>query len=170
MGGSLRWYSVWRWARVLCICCSFVLLMPAQRSYASGPSDLMDSLRTHLLTISGQVTSLENESRILTALSAESVLQVNELQQELSALKQELEVLRISSEESRQQVESMGTSLRQSEEKLTLLSKTWLDSANSWKAVADAERRVVRRWKWVAVLAGAGALLVGGAIGYAVGK
>jgi len=160
------------WWRALCFCMCFCigLLLSGSRSYASELSDLIASLRTHLQSISVQAASLENESRTLKALSDESVLRVSELQQELSVLRQELEAWQISSEESQKQVESLKESLDASVKKLTQVSAILRASADSWKAVADAERRVTRKWKFAAIVGGVCALLVGGTIGYFVGN
>ena len=160
------------WWRALCFCtlCCIGPLLLGLPSYASEPNDLIASLRMHLQNISAQAASLENESRTLKALSDESELRVSELQQELSALRQELEAWQISSVESQKQVESLRESLDASTRKLTQVSAILRASADSWKTVADAERRVTRKWKFAAIVGGVCALLAGGTIGYFVGR
>lgn len=157
-------------ARFLSMLCFIALLTLALPSYAAEPNDLISSLQTRLLSIKTQLTELEGELGIWKLLSQENALRAQELLTELETLKTELGTWQTASAQSQNQVEALKTSLDASERKLTELSKIWLDSANSWKAVADRERLVVRRWKFGAIIAGAGALLLGGLTGYLLGK
>ncbi len=170
MGGSRRRRLAWWWVPDWCICWLFALLSAAPLSYASEQSDLIESLHLRLTTISAAATSLQDESANWKRLSDENEQRVTELLSELAALKHELESWQTASEDSQRQVAELKASLEASEWKLTQLSKTWLDSANSWKAVADAERRAGRRWKWIAIFGGIGVFLAGGAVGHALGK
>jgi len=163
------WSASWP-ARFFCTLCFIALLLPGLRSFASEQNDLMDSLQWHLETTLVQLTSLENELTSWKLLSAESELQAQRLSQELAELRSELETWQTASIDSQKQVEALRASLAKSEAKLTQVSKILRDSADSWKQVADAERRVLRKWKFATILVGAGALLAGGAAGYFLGK
>jgi len=167
------------WWRALCSCmlCCIVLLLLGLPSYASEQSDLMDSLRLHLQTTLAQLTDLEGKLQTWKLLSAESEkqaqvlsLELAEQRQELGTLRGELEALQTFSADSQRRAEALRISLSESGEKLRLLSKTCLDSANSWKTVADTERMVARKWKFAAMIGGVCALLVGGTIGYLAGR
>lgn len=167
------------WWRALCFCTCFCtgLLLSGPGSYASEQSALIESLRLHLQTAQAQLTDLENKLASWKLLSAESEQQARQLsaelaqqRQELETLRGELEALQMFSTDSQKRVAALRISLSESEEKLKVLSKTCLDSANSWRRVAEEERRVTRKWKFAAVLVGAGALLAGGVAGYLWGS
>jgi hypothetical protein len=156
MARSWLWRSASSWARVVLTCCLFALLIPGPGSYASEQTDLLESLKQRLLTINVLVGNLEAELATSKALSAESEKQVQELLLELEAL-------RMFSADSQAKVKELRASVEALEQKLTLLSKIWLDSNNNWKAIADAERvrsRRTRLWAWIV-----GGICLGAGIG-----
>ncbi len=163
-------------ARFLSMLCFSVLLLLALPSGASEQNDLIESMQLHLTTTLAQLDSLGASLVSWKLLSAESEQQAQALslelvaqRQELESLRGELEALQMFSADSQVRVGELRNSLEASEAKLTQVSKILRDSADSWKQVADAERRVLRKWKFAAILVGAGALLVGGTVGYFLG-
>lgn len=166
-------------SRVLCFStlCFIALLLPALPSGASEQSDLIQSLQQHLQATLAQLADLETKLVSWKLLSAESEQQVQALslelvqqRQELENLRGELEALQMFSADSQKRVAELRVSLEASVQKLQQVSKILRDSADSWKQVADAERRVLRKWKFATILVGAGALLAGGVAGYFLGK
>ena len=164
-----RSLGFWRALFLSMLFCS-ALLLPAQKSFASEPNPQIESLQLHLTSINAQLDSLEASLTSWKELSAESELRVSELQQELQGLKAELTSWQESSAASQAQVEVLTKSLQESEAKLAEVSRILRASADSWKAVADQERLVLRKWKFATILVGAGALLAGGLAGYLLGR
>ncbi len=173
---SRRSWACWS-VRFSSMLCFSVLLLLAPQSFASEQNDLIESLQRHLTITLAQLDSLEVNLASWKLLSSESEqqaqalsLELTEQRQELERLRGELEALQMFSADSQKRAAELRNLLEASEAKLTQVSKILRDSADSWKAVADAERQVTRRWKFAAILTGAGALLVGGAVGYFLAK
>jgi chromosome segregation ATPase len=154
----------------LCISAFIVPLTAAPPSYAQSPSEQVESLRRHLWIINGQLNKMESELQSWKSLLEASEARLNELNLELTGLKEELQNLQASYEISQTQVATLVESLRQSEQKLRVVSKTLTSSAESWKAVADYERARRKKARLATILGIAGALLAGGVAGYLVAK
>lgn len=150
--------------------CFGFLLTAAPRSYASEPKDSLESLRLRLNNINVLVRKLEDELLNYKNLSAQSTRQADELQAELVTLREELQTLQASYDNSESQVAALQASLTKSEQKLKELSAIWSASLESWKAATNAERARVRRGRLWTVAIGVGAFLAGGFVGYLAGK
>lgn len=162
--------SAWWWGRLLYICCCSVLLTAAPPSYSSEQSRLIESLRTRLQTISAAAQSLEAESRSWKQVSAENEQRAVALLSELATLRSELESWQTASEDSRRQAAELRASLEKSEEKLKVVSQILRNSADFWKAAAEEATRSARRARRGGVMVSILAAMVGGAIGYLIGK
>jgi chromosome segregation ATPase len=152
----------------LCISAFIVPLTAAPPSYAQSPSEQVENLRRHLWIINGQLNKMESELQNWKSLLDASEARLNELNLELAGLRSELENLQQSYEISQTQVATLVESLRQSEVKLQVVSRTLTSSAESWKAVADYERARRKKARLATILSIIGAVVAGGIAGYAI--